>query len=303
MAETVDFDRIAEYNEKDEDTLNKKIAKLAELIKGANYVTFYTGAGVSTSAGVPDYRGPTGSWTMRAQGKVATAKVGILDAQPTVTHVAMATMIKRGIAHYVVTTNLDGLFRKAGLEAHTHICNLHGCFYTERCTACGYEFERNYQVRKDYITGNDHHVGVCEQCGCSPIEKIEKGKPTGFYESVGTRDKNVGTKDTIINFGDKLDKIDWDECDQHCQKSDLVIVAGTSMTLRHITHFPFLAQNNKYGNGTETGKVVIINLQETPDDDKCDFRIWANCDTVFNGDFFYLSCMHVTFILGKKIIP
>jgi len=89
---------------------------------------------------------------------------------------------------------------------------------------------------------------------------------------VGTSDLNCGTKDTHINFGECLDSIDLNEAEAHCGKADLVIIAGTSMSLRHITHLPFMAK-----------KVILINLQATPDDDKADLRIWAKCDTVFQG--------------------
>jgi NAD-dependent SIR2 family protein deacetylase len=58
----------------------------------------------------------------------------------------------------------------------------------------------------------------------------------------------------------------------HTKKADLCIVAGTSMSLRHITHFPFQAK-----------RTVIINLQETPDDDRCDLRIFAKCDPIFEA--------------------
>lgn len=99
---------------------------------------------------------------------------------------------------------------------------------------------------------------------------MKKGKWGGVM--VGTNEKNCGTKDTHINFGEYLDPIDWNEADEHCKKADLCIIAGTSMSLRHITHFPFLAK-----------KVVLINLQATPDDDTADLRIWAKCDPVFEG--------------------
>jgi hypothetical protein len=89
---------------------------------------------------------------------------------------------------------------------------------------------------------------------------------------IGTHDRDCGAKDTHINFGECIDDVDWDEADLHCGKADLCIVAGTSMSLRHITHFPFKAK-----------KVVIINLQATPDDDKCHLRLWAETDSVFLG--------------------
>ena len=69
MADTVDFSRMTEYEE-DAEIVEGKINNLAKLIMGANYVVFFTGAGVSTSSGVPDYRSPTGVWTMRAKGTV-----------------------------------------------------------------------------------------------------------------------------------------------------------------------------------------------------------------------------------------
>eukprot|EP00005_Dracoamoeba_jomungandri_P008942 CAMPEP_0174263452 /NCGR_PEP_ID=MMETSP0439-20130205/18776_1 /TAXON_ID=0 /ORGANISM="Stereomyxa ramosa, Strain Chinc5" /LENGTH=338 /DNA_ID=CAMNT_0015348803 /DNA_START=35 /DNA_END=1048 /DNA_ORIENTATION=- len=271
MADTVDFDRIAEYQEELK-TLKPKLERLASWVNKANYVVFFTGAGISTSAGVPDYRGPKGAWTMRAKGKQAKARVPTTDAQPTPTHMAMATLIRQGKAHYVVTTNLDGIHRKSGLKQHDQICNLHGCVYVERCTSCGYDFERNWHVRHAFGV-HDHRVGTCERCGSScPSDK-----------RVGTQDVDCGTKDTHINFGEYLDDIEWNEAEEHCGKADLVIIAGTSLTLRHITHFPFLAQKNKFGSTKKKGKVVIINMQETPDDDICDLRIFAKTDIVFEG--------------------
>jgi NAD-dependent SIR2 family protein deacetylase len=307
MASTVDAERVREFNEENTPKFNKQLDKLTRMVKASKYTVFFTGAGVSTSAGVGDYRGPSGAWTKRkikeleAKGKARTAeeeaelkqlkleaareekkakvKVSMNDAQPTYTHMAMATLIRLGICHYVVTTNLDGIFRKAGLKGHEQLCCLHGDIYIERCTACGYDFERNYHVRQDETHVHDHKVGTCERCGSAPPAHY-KGTPGNLKmkgskwggRMIGTRDKNCGTKDTHINFGERLDEIDWNEADTHCGKADLCIIAGTSMSLRHITHFPFMAK-----------KVVLINLQATPDDDKADLRIWAKCDPVFEG--------------------
>jgi len=129
---------------------------------------------------------------------------------------------------------------------------------------------------------------------------------------VRTLDKNCGTKDTHINFGESLDPIDWDEAEAHCAKADLVIVAGTSMTLRHITHMPFLAQKNTFGKSSsmisfcsERGKVAIVNLQKTPDDDKCDLRIFAPTDTVFDKlvKKFGLEMEHPPVFRPKDSVP
>jgi NAD-dependent SIR2 family protein deacetylase len=311
MASTVDAKRVQEYSEASEDALESKLDQLADMVRKSKYTVFYTGAGMSTSAGVGDYRGPSGAWTQRRikelqrlghtasaadaeelkkllaeqqkeQAK-AKAKVPMTDAQPTLSHMMQATLIRQGLAHFVVTTNLDGIYRKSGLQAHEDVCFLHGDVYTERCTSCGYDFERNWHVRQSGTHVHDHSLGTCSRCGSKPPSnytgKLKAGAKTGAdgdgYKTnhlVGTRDVKMGTKDTHINFGEFLDERDWDEAEQHCSKADLAIVMGTSMSLRHITHFPFQAK-----------KTVIVNLQKTPDDKKCHLRIWAQCDPVSAG--------------------
>lgn len=310
MASTVDSKRVEEFCESSEEALETKIDQLADMVRRSSYTVFYTGAGMSTSAGVGDYRGPSGAWTQRRitelqrlgsaasaaevdelrkllteKGKEQTKaakKVPMTDAQPTLSHMMQSTLIRKGLAHFVVTTNLDGIYRKAGLQAHDDLCFLHGDIYTERCTSCGYDFERNWHVRQD-IHVHDHFVGSCCRCGSKAPSNYtgrrKAGSQTGadadgFKDNhlVGTRDRNVGTKDTHINFGECLDEIDWEEAELHCSKADLCIVMGTSMSLRHITHFPFQAK-----------QTVIVNLQKTPDDNKCNLRIWAQCDPVSAG--------------------
>jgi len=210
------------------------------------------------------------------------------EVAPTLAHIAQATMIKKGFAKYVVTTNLDGLYRKAGLKASGKVCFLHGDTYTERCTSCGYEFERNFHVRNKGLHVHDHYVGTCSRCGSkAPANYTGTAKDSktgadakkGFQDSglIGSCDKDVGTKDTHINFNEYLDDKDLEEAAYHCAKADLCIVMGTSMSLRHITHFPFQAR-----------KTVIVNLQEVPDDKngnrhKISLRLWAQCDPVCEG--------------------
>jgi NAD-dependent SIR2 family protein deacetylase len=295
---------------------------------------------------------------------------------PGYSHMAIATLMHQGFAHYVVTTNLDGLFRKAGLQGHVDFCCLHGDVFIERCTGCGAEFERNYRVRRQAAHVHDHRAvgsGTCEVCGCGTppewdgypkdakitrkvvvvgerpsqqdvtLAKItvnaRRKWPNAVLESVngvsvenrsdlflqntvaslelplkfefrvactggaktgagttfssnhlvGVWDEQVGTKDTHINFGEGLDERDLDEAQEHCRKADLCIVLGTSMSLRHVTHFPFLAK-----------KTVIVNLQATPDDDRCyqGLRIWGTCDEVLQ-----LLLQHLGVPQVEKIPP
>lgn len=434
MARTVDASRVKEFQDSPEE-LEEKVVQLAQLVQASKYTVFFTGAGVSTAAGIADYRGPSGCWTLRhirdlekkGSGRSAeetkelkelkeevcreitkkTSPIPALDSgrgddgaaaarktspaaagkkksttstpkdvlDPGFAHMAITTLIRSGLADYVVTTNLDGLFRKAGLAAHEELCCLHGDIFTERCTGCGTEFERNYRVRRPNRHVHDHRVWACPRCGSDAPkewtgvpkgaqatttamrkvtvrqrpapgqvsfeqitakareqlgpsatlvsvngEKVEQhesaagtgaeveeemrlrklvaaaqlplefvfrvkvasqgkgrsastGGGTSFEQNhlVGVRDENVGTKDTHINFGENLDDWDWKDADEHSRKADLCIVLGTSMSLRHVTHFPFLAK-----------RTVIVNLQATPDDHKCyhGLRIWGTCDDV-----------------------
>mmetsp|Transcript_14014 Transcript_14014/g.17661 ORF Transcript_14014/g.17661 Transcript_14014/m.17661 type:complete len:104 (+) Transcript_14014:2815-3126(+) len=81
--------------------------------------------------------------------------------------------------------------------------------------------------------------------------------------------------DTIINFAEQLDYADVYLAESKCEAADLVIIVGTSMSLRHVAYIPFLSKTS------HQGKVVMINLQPTPDDSLCDLRIFAKSDTVF----------------------
>merc|ERR1711881_660256 len=142
---------------------------------------------------------------------------------------------------------------------------LHGDIYIERCTACAHEIERDYHVRNNAprkLNVHDHSIGTCPKCGSKPPRRY-----TGRKGLVTPRDKNCGTKDTHINFGESLDDIDWDEAEQVCDAAALCIVVGTSMSLDHVTHMPFMS-----------GRTVIINLQKTPYDAQAHLRIFAHAD-------------------------
>merc|ERR1711970_214155 len=307
MADTVDTRRVTEFSEKSEGELHSKIDDLAEMVRAAKGSTvFFTGAGVSTAAGIADYRGPTGVWTRqrvkklqakasrtaaekgelelllseaKKKGKDGAARggFGLQSAEPTSGHMVMSTLVRNGLAQHVVTTNLDGLHRKSGLEHHKRLTCLHGDIYIERCTGCGHEHERDYHVRNKAprkLNVHDHSIGTCTKCGSKPPASYTGKKGHGGCRKglVKPSDKNCGTKDTHINFGESLDEIDWDEAERVCGDADLCIVVGTSMSLRHVTHMPFMSK-----------RTVIINLQKTPDDDDAHLRIFAHCDPVLSG--------------------
>jgi NAD-dependent SIR2 family protein deacetylase len=100
----------------DPSTIDLAASALARQILHAKHFIAFTGAGVSTSAGIPDFRGPEGAWTLRAQGRQLDFKANTtLQAIPTPTHMALVELQDRGLLRYLVSQNCDGLHRRSGM--------------------------------------------------------------------------------------------------------------------------------------------------------------------------------------------
>jgi len=85
------------------------------MIREAKQIVVHTGAGISTSAGIPDFRGPNGVWTLEKQGRKHETNVTFESAQPTITHMALVAMVRAKLVQLVVSQNVDGLHLKSGL--------------------------------------------------------------------------------------------------------------------------------------------------------------------------------------------
>lgn len=98
------------------EVVDQLAAELAQQIKDGKHFIAFTGAGVSTSAGIPDFRGPEGAWTLRAQGKELNFKSSTtLEAIPSPTHMALVELQNRGLLEYLISQNCDGLHRRSGM--------------------------------------------------------------------------------------------------------------------------------------------------------------------------------------------
>ena len=181
--------------EDDAATLGRGVARLAALLRGARHAVVYTGAGVSTSARIPDYRGPQGIWTQHKRGahnasSAARAQLMAMpfeDARPTAAHLALAELHRRGHIAAIVSQNVDGLHLRSGVPAAA-LCELHGNVFRERCAACGAEPLRGFDVtaRSAY-----HRHGTGRACGC--------GAPLA---------------DTIVYFGERMNESVLEEAKQ-----------------------------------------------------------------------------------------
>uniref|UniRef100_A0A5F8GLW3 Dual specificity mitogen-activated protein kinase kinase 2 n=1 Tax=Monodelphis domestica TaxID=13616 RepID=A0A5F8GLW3_MONDO len=94
--------------------LDRKVWELAQLIQRSSNVVFHTGAGISTSSGIPDFRGPQGVWTMEERGLAPKFDTTFESAQPSKTHMALIQLERVGILKFLVSQNVDGLHVRSG---------------------------------------------------------------------------------------------------------------------------------------------------------------------------------------------
>ena len=95
--------------------LELKMAEFTKLFREAKHIVFHTGAGVSTSAGIPDFRGPKGVWTLEEKGKAPQMETTFDDAKPSITHMALVRLVEENFVQYIISQNVDGLHIKSGL--------------------------------------------------------------------------------------------------------------------------------------------------------------------------------------------
>ncbi|KAL6756381.1 DHS-like NAD/FAD-binding domain-containing protein [Haematococcus lacustris] len=128
------------------ETLEEKAQAVARMVESASEVFFFTGAGISTSQGIPDFRGPKGIWTLRKKKKPVTAMLTPLEyAKPSFTHMVISTLVALGKARYVCSQNVDSLHLRSGVPRPA-LAELHGNCFAERCQACRSEYMRDFQV-------------------------------------------------------------------------------------------------------------------------------------------------------------
>jgi len=238
------------------DVLEKGIKELAQLIKDSKYVVVHTGAGISTAAGIPDFRGPTGVWTLESKGLAPCVNIGFDEAIPTKTHMAILALQQCGIVKFLVSQNIDGLHVRSGYP-RSRMSELHGNMFVEKCEKCFHEYFRRYPVSTmtQKPTGN-----MCSQQGKRGINHC-RGK----------------LRDTILDWEDSLPVRDLTEAEAESRKADLSICLGTTLQIVPSGKIPLLTLKN---NG---GKLVIVNLQKTKYDKKASLLIHHYVDAVMEG--------------------
>jgi NAD-dependent SIR2 family protein deacetylase len=240
--------------------LDSKVSQLAAWIRASSHFVAFTGAGISTSAGIPDFRSgyntvlPTGPgcWEKLAQGKTPAKpkiRTEMLKAIPTPTHMAITKLMDEGLLKFLISQNVDGLHRRSGVDP-ARLAELHGNTNLERCKKCHKEYLRDYRVRTAKKV-HDHDTGRnCDDPACRGM-----------------------LMDSIINFGENLVEEILDAGFENSEKADLCLAMGSSLTVTPAADMP--RQTRRKG-----GRLVIVNLQRTPLDSMATLKINAFCDTV-----------------------
>jgi len=252
-----DKELVKEIYDTDEE-LEKKINELYCLVIASERVVFFTGAGISTSAGIPDFRGPEGKWTRLAEGKKPKRGTSSLCAIPTATHMSLVRLQQEKICTYLISQNCDGLHRRSGIKPSL-ISELHGNGNIEFCENCGEEYLRDFHCTR-LKRGRDHYTGRHCPAVLPSTNKICNGR----------------LMNSTIDFGQDLPQEPFQRAYKNSKTADLHIVLGSSLTVSPACDMPV----KTYKNG---GKVVIVNLQKTPLDRIADVRIYQKCDEVMIG--------------------
>ncbi len=183
--------------------LEKRIHILAEWLYESRHLVVFTGAGISTESGIPDFRGPDGIWTRKDKGLAPKPMNRPWDSvEPNSGHIAIFDLQKMGKLKFLISQNVDNLHLKSGINPDL-LAELHGNMTKLRCTRCG--------KRVDQSKGET----IC-RCGGKLVS-------------------------SVVDFGQSLPERDLSLSFEHSRKSDLFVVVGSSLAVTPAADMPLEA--------------------------------------------------------------
>lgn len=237
-----------------------KLRQLKQLIAESEYIVFLGGAGVSTESGIPDFRSGTGIYNSDSGMKYRPIdiiahdffmehpedffdfykrKLIYPDARPNKAHKALVRLEKQGKLKAIITQNIDNLHQEAGSKC---VIELHGSVFRNYCMECGKKYDLEYVVAQE---GVPH----CEKCG-------------GIV------------RPDIVLYEENLNHKDVDDAIKAVKKCDLLIIAGTSLTVYPAATFAQFLKHDR---------IVIINKSSTYMDLKALLTIHDNVGDVLDN--------------------
>jgi NAD-dependent deacetylase len=233
-----------------------KVDELKRMIGEAGNIVGFTGAGISTESGIPDFRSPGGIWTkykpIEFRDFLASAEARreswrrkfatqptLEKATPNAGHRALARLVEHGRMSAVITQNIDGLHQASGVP-DAKVIELHGNTTYAVCLDCQCRYELEW-VRAIFEDGE--RLPECTECG-------------GHI------------KTATISFGQSMPETEMARAHQATLTADLFIVLGSSLVVYPAAGFPVLAKRNG-------SRLVIVNREPTDQDDMADLVINA----------------------------
>ena len=233
-----------------------KIEMVADIVYTSTRIVVFTGAGISTESGIPDFRSPGGIWDRYDPSELTYQKFLssqasrekywerqktlwpiIAAANPNAGHMAIAELHRMGKLDCVITQDGDGLHQKSGVPAEK-VIELHGTWTRALCLSCGRKYpSEDVQVRLEA----GEKVPRCEACG-------------------GTM------KPDVIQFGQAMPEKETSEAQRRAAGCDLFLVCGSSLVVYPAAEMPLTARD-------AGAKLVIINIMTTPHDGYADVVI------------------------------
>ncbi|ABW01287.1 NAD-dependent protein deacetylase [Caldivirga maquilingensis] len=220
--------------------------KAAVILTSSRHAIAFTGAGISTESGIPDFRGPQGLWrrfdpALASIDYLNTDPKGFWEfyierfrvlnnARPNKAHLALAELEKLGIIKYVITQNIDNLHQSAG---SINVIELHGNYTTVYCMRCKTQYPFTLALRK-YEEGEN--PPRCPKCG-------------GIL------------RPNVVLFGEPVNEIN--RALEIAALSDVALVVGSSLTVYPAAYVPLVVKEHG-------GRLIIINLEPTDYDDYAD---------------------------------
>ena len=237
------------------DEVAESIETAARWIAQCSDLVVFTGAGISTDSGLPDFRGPDGVWTRRDRGlpppKMAKPASEI---RPNVAHHALVELQRLGLLRFLISQNVDNLHIESGIEPE-RLAELHGNKSLMRCLSCLRQVSHKdvgWDIRR---WGNGYRT-----------DPIQPGQPT----CVGCGGRVISS---IVNFGDPMPDRELNDAYEHAEHCDVFFVIGSSLVVSPANDIPRVA--------LEAGaRLILLNLGETPFDEQADLRIWAGIGDV-----------------------
>ncbi len=236
--------------------MKEDLERIAKWIVTSKRVIVFSGAGLSTESGIPDFRSPGGVWdrynpedfyfqnflaseaSREKYWQMATEMYEpIKTAQPNQAHLAIAELEKLGKLDCVITQNIDGLHFKAG-NSEEKVIQLHGTAIFVSCLSCKKRYDRN-EIQERIKEGQK--APRCDDCG-------------GLL------------KPATISFGQSMPEKETEEAYHRSSLCDLFIVVGSSLVVQPAASMPLVAKRNG-------AKLVIINRDPTPYDDMADLVV------------------------------